>query len=93
MSSSVGMKSVILALLIELGYGIHAIAARIGDTSEEVNRTYAHPYPNKDHIIAQDLNKYKDGMVKHEKSIEKNSEYDENELIEKIENINNKNTN
>lgn len=36
---------------------------RIGDTPEEVDRTYAHLYPNKDQDIARELNRHKDGIV------------------------------
>ena len=53
-----------VALLIELGYRTHAIAKRIGDTPEEVNRTYAHLYPNKSQDIARELNRHKDGIVR-----------------------------
>ncbi len=51
-----------VSLLIELGYRTHAIADRIGDTPEEVDKTYAHLYPNKAMQIARELDKHKDGI-------------------------------
>lgn len=42
--------------LIELGFQTHAIAARIGDSPETVNRTYTHLYPNTGQRIAATLN-------------------------------------
>lgn len=84
-----------VSLLIELGYRTHAIADRIGDTPEEVDRTYAHLYPNKGHIIAQELNRHKDGIV-YDSTSEKIDEdgliYNEKELMESMQNMNNKNT-
>jgi len=53
-----------VALLIELGYRTHAIANRIGDTPEEVDRTYAHLYPNKGQDIARELSKHQNGIVR-----------------------------
>lgn len=44
-----------VAHLIELGFQTHAIAARIGDTPETVNRTYAHLYPTTGQKIATSL--------------------------------------
>ncbi|MCL2563090.1 MAG: site-specific integrase [Oscillospiraceae bacterium] len=51
-----------VALLIKLGYRTHAIAARIGDTPEEVDKTYAHLYPDTSQILAAELNQHKDGF-------------------------------
>lgn len=50
------------ALLIELGYGTHAIADRLGDTPEVVDRTYAHLYPSTAKSIADELSKHKSGL-------------------------------
>ena len=76
-----------VALLIELGYRTHAIAQRLGDTPAEVDRTYAHLYPNKAHHIAVELNKHRDGIVAG--SIEAKDEdgmiYNERELLELME--------
>lgn len=52
-----------VALLIELGYSISEIAERIGDTIEEVERTYAHLYPDKQRNIAAELNRHQHGFV------------------------------
>lgn len=51
-----------VSLLVELGYTTHAIADRIGDTPEMVDKTYAHLYPNKGVQIARELDKHKDGI-------------------------------
>lgn len=51
-----------VSLLVELGYSIQAIADRIGDTPDTVNRTYAHLYPDKRQQIADVLSKYKNGF-------------------------------
>ena len=45
-----------VSLLIELGFQTHAIAKRIGDTPETVDKTYAHLYPNVGERIASSLN-------------------------------------
>lgn len=77
-----------VALLIELGYRTHAIAQRLGDTPAEVDRTYAHLYPNKAHHVAQELNKHRDGIV--QEAVESTDEdgivYNEKELLEQMEN-------
>ncbi|WMM24026.1 site-specific integrase [Tissierella sp. MB52-C2] len=74
-----------VALLIELGYRTHAIAQRIGDTAEEVDRTYAHLYPNKGQDIARELNRHKDGIVQ-TIIIDKDSEiYNDKEVAESLE--------
>lgn len=52
-----------VSLLVELGYRTHAIADRIGDTPEIVDRTYAHLYPNTSEAIARELDKHKDGIA------------------------------
>lgn len=52
-----------VSLLVELGYRTHAIADRIGDTPEMVDKTYAHLYPNKGVQIARELDKHRDGIV------------------------------
>ncbi|MBR1763054.1 MAG: site-specific integrase [Eubacterium sp.] len=52
-----------VALLIKLGYRTHAIADRIGDTPEMVDRVYAHLYPDTSEQIARELDKYKDGFL------------------------------
>jgi integrase len=44
-----------VALLIDLGYNDYMIAERIGDTVQEVQKTYAHLYPNKNKEIALHL--------------------------------------
>lgn len=53
-----------VSLLIELGYRTHAIANRIGDTPMEVDKTYAHLYPNKAQDVAVELNRHRDGIIK-----------------------------
>lgn len=53
-----------VSLLVELGYRTHAIADRIGDTAEVVDRTYAHLYPSTSEAIARELDKHRDGIVK-----------------------------
>lgn len=45
-----------VSLLIELGFGTHAIAKRIGDTPETVDKTYAHLYPQAQNRIVNSLN-------------------------------------
>lgn len=57
-----------VSLLVELGYRTHAIADRIGDTAEVVDRTYAHLYPNTSEAIARELDKHKNGIQKEDKS-------------------------
>ncbi len=52
-----------VSLLVELGYRSYAIADRIGDTPEMVDKTYAHLYPNKGDQIARELDKHKDGFA------------------------------
>jgi integrase len=52
-----------VAFLIQLGYRTHAIAARIGDTPEEVDRTYAHLYPEVAQDMAAELSRHKDGFA------------------------------
>jgi len=52
-----------VALLIELGYNSHEIAARIGDTPEEVDKTYAHLYPEAGRRIVQELERHRDGFA------------------------------
>lgn len=76
-----------VALLIELGYRTHAIAQRIGDTPAEVDRTYAHLYPNKAHHVALELNKHRDGIVREavESTDEDGIVYNEKELLEQME--------
>lgn len=60
-----------VSLLVELGYRTHAIADRIGDTPEVVDRTYAHLYPNTAEAIARELDKHKYGIANDiEKSVE-----------------------
>lgn len=44
-----------VALLINQGYNDYMIAERIGDTVQEVQKTYAHLYPNKNKEIALHL--------------------------------------
>lgn len=77
-----------VALLIELGYRTHAIAARIGDTPAEVDRTYAHLYPNKEQYIAIELERHQHGIV-HSGTVpaidEDGSVYNDNELVESLE--------
>jgi len=51
-----------VALLIKLGYRTHAIADRIGDTPEIVDRVYAHLYPDTSEQIARELEKYQNGF-------------------------------
>lgn len=76
-----------VALLIELGYRTHAIAQRIGDTPAEVDKTYAHLYPNKAQAVAQELNKHRDGIVREavESTDEDGIVYNEKELLEQME--------
>lgn len=76
-----------VALLIELGYRTHAIAQRLGDTPAEVDRTYAHLYPNKAHHIALELNKHRDGIVDEAvtSADEDGMVYNEKELLEQME--------
>jgi len=45
------------ALLVELGYGIVAVAKRLRDTVEVAMSTYSHLYPQKMDEVASDLNK------------------------------------
>lgn len=52
-----------MSLLVELGYRSYAIADRIGDTPEMVDKTYAHLYPNKGAQIARELDRHKGGIV------------------------------
>lgn len=54
------------SLLVELGYRTHAIADRIGDTPEVVDRTYAHLYPTVSTSIARELDKHQTGIVPQE---------------------------
>lgn len=77
-----------VALLIELGYRTHAIAQRVGDTPAEVDRTYAHLYPNKAHHVALELNKHRDGIVADavESTDEDGIVYNERDLLDRIEN-------
>lgn len=51
-----------VSLLIKLGYRTHAIADRIGDTPEVVDRVYAHLYPDVGNEIAKELNKHRMGF-------------------------------
>ena len=77
-----------VALLIELGYRTHAIAGRIGDTPAEVDRTYAHLYPNKGQHIALELEKHQYGIVRAETNSaidEDGYVYNDNELAESLE--------
>lgn len=53
-----------VSLLIELGYNTHAIADRIGDTPEVVNKVYAHLYPTVAASIATELNRHQNGIQK-----------------------------
>ena len=52
-----------VSLLIELGFQTHAIAKRIGDTPETVDRTYAHLYPHVGTTIAGALNNIQNGII------------------------------
>ena len=83
-----------VALMIELGYRTHAIAQRIGDTPAEVDKTYAHLYPNKAQAIAEELNKHRDGIVRNEiKSMDEDGKvYNEKELLEQLEETHEKRT-
>ncbi|WP_018213722.1 site-specific integrase [Desulfitobacterium hafniense] len=75
-----------VALMIELGYRTHAIAQRIGDTPEEVHRTYAHLYPGKSQDIARELSRHKDGIVRGTASLDDNGEvYNEREIAESLQ--------
>lgn len=51
-----------VSLLIKLGYRTHAIADRIGDTPETVDRTYAHLYPDTADELARELEKHQFGF-------------------------------
>lgn len=51
-----------VSLLVELGYRSYAIADRIGDTPEMVDKTYAHLYPNKSEQIARELDRHRNGI-------------------------------
>lgn len=51
-----------VAMLIKLEYRTHAIADRIGDTPEEVDKTYAHLYPDTADEIAGELSKHQSGF-------------------------------
>ncbi|WP_131929995.1 MULTISPECIES: site-specific integrase [unclassified Dehalobacter] len=74
------------SLLIELGYRTHAIAKRIGDTPEEVDRTYAHLYPGKSQDIARELNRHKNGIVRGAAPIDDDGEvYNEKEVAESLQ--------
>ncbi len=75
-----------VALLIELGYRTHAIAKRIGDTPEEVDRTYAHLYPGKSQDIARELNRHKDGITRGAAPLDEDGEvYNEKEVAESLQ--------
>lgn len=75
-----------VSLLIELGYRTHAIAKRIGDTPEEVDRTYAHLYPNKSQDIAKELSRHKDGIVRGPAALDEDGEvYNEREVAESLQ--------
>ncbi|WP_434510136.1 tyrosine-type recombinase/integrase [Desulfitobacterium sp. AusDCA] len=75
-----------VALLIELGYRTHAIAKRIGDTPEEVDRTYAHLYPNKGQDIARELSKHQNGIVRGAAPLDDDGEvYNEREVAESLQ--------
>ncbi len=75
-----------VSLLIELGYRTHAIAKRIGDTPEEVDRTYAHLYPNKSQDIAIELSRHKDGIVRGSKALDEDGMvYNDKEITESLE--------
>ncbi len=52
-----------VSMLIKLGYRTHAIADRIGDTPEEVDKTYAHLYPDTADEIANELSKHQNGFT------------------------------
>jgi integrase len=52
-----------VSMLVELGYSSHDIAARIGDTAAEVDKTYAHLYPDKGERMARELERHKDGFA------------------------------
>lgn len=45
-----------VSLLIDMGFGPHLIAERIGDTVQMVNNTYGHLYPAKHYEVAERLN-------------------------------------
>jgi integrase len=78
-----------VSLLIELGYRTHAIAARIGDTPQEVDRTYAHLYPNKGHVIAQELSRHKERINTAVNNIDEDGiVYNDKELAETLQNTN-----
>lgn len=75
-----------VALLIEMGYRTHAIAKRIGDTPEEVDRTYAHLYPNKDMDIARHLSRHQNGLIlKTAPNDDTGNIYNEAEIAEVLE--------
>ncbi len=77
-----------VSLLIELGYRTHAIAARIGDTPEVVDKTYAHLYPNKGQHIALELERHQHGIVYGKAAPALDDDglvYNENELVESLE--------
>lgn len=51
-----------VSLLVEFGYRSYAIADRIGDTPEMVDKTYAHLYLNKAEQIVRELDRHKDDI-------------------------------
>lgn len=59
-----------VALLIKLGYRTHAIAERIGDSYETVERTYAHLYPDVPNEMIKALNKSQFGITDTEQNNE-----------------------
>lgn len=74
-----------VALLIELGYSPTAIAERIGDTVDEVNRTYSHLYPQKKDRVAQNLNRVKKTGIPSAQQEEKNDLWNLTHELEIIE--------
>lgn len=55
-----------VAMLIKLGFRTHAIAERIGDSYETVERTYAHLYPDVPQSMIKALNKSQYGITETE---------------------------
>lgn len=78
-----------VSLLIELGYRTHAIANHIGDTPQEVDKTYAHLYPNKAQDVAVELSRHKDGIIRSGSVNVIDDDLkvaNDNELLERLEN-------
>lgn len=63
-----------------------AIAKRIGDTPEEVDRTYAHLYPNKGQGIARELSRHRDGFAAAGGALDEDGDvYNDKEIAESLE--------